>query len=329
VKRGIYALGRISKINLEMEIENVQARLIDFSADDQEPLISYDENKDLFNSLFCLRRRGAEIFIPRDFEGQIFELIKSNHRTIARCDQLSLILPGSPNFPKYVLTQVPLIDLDSEVSDKIKHRDVVCGYFIRPRQASWIRDAPDELLYITDAFSGFKKGDMSNILYFADALATQIEKYWHKNKSRYPLITSVPLCQQKLRHGEVDRVAELAKAIADRIGTSYESLFILKGRVSRRLYKVIGYGTDKFVADYKQNLTIIKRSMIRDLALSDKELLLVDDVYTDGITTSTIIDSCRSMPGCEHLNIRVATLGLMLKKGNISNIRLRRLFHDN
>jgi len=48
-------------------------------------------------------------------------------------------------------------------------------------------------------------------------------------------------------------------------------------------------------------------------------MILIDDVYTDGVTTSTIIDCCRDVPGCEDLNVKTITLGLMVKVSNISD----------
>jgi len=105
----------------------------------------------------------------------------------------------------------------------------------------------------------------------------------------------------------------------------YEHLFILNGRISRRLYKKKGFFTEKFIADYKQNLTIRKKKILKGLVNSGEGMILIDDVYTDGVTTSTVIDCCRNISGCENLEVKVITLGLMVKVSNISDKYKRRL----
>jgi len=328
-KKGVYALARINRLDLSKNENNVKASLIKFSSDDQEPLIPYENNRDYFDPLFRLRRRGSEISVPSDFENLTYDLLRKSDNILSRCCQLGLILPGSPEFPKFKITQVRLADLEKDVSKNIKEKGIISAYLIRPRQASWILRSPDYVQDITLAFNAFKKGDMSLISVFADALETQLRRNRGNNRSKLSFITAVPLCQHKAKAGETDRVANLAKALALRLGVPYEPLFYLKGRVSRRLYKSLGYSTEKFINDYQQNLLIRRSGMIRELAVSNREMLLVDDVYTDGITTSTIINVCRRILGCENIKVRVVTLGLMIKKGNIGALLMRRFSNEN
>ena len=318
-KPGIYAVARIYKYDLTKKSKNVQGTIIDCSTDNKNPLISYEDKKDFFSPLFSLRKRGAEINVPREFENQIYKLLKENENLLNKLNKKNILLPGSPNFPSYDITHTPLINFGKDVSQRIKDNDITCAYFVRPTQASWINNAPEHLAYITYAFNGFKKGDMSNVEFFANALDSQIQRHIDGITDSYGLVTGIPLCQDKLAAGEEDRIYNLSEAFAGRIGLPYERLFILDGRISRRLYKKKELSTEKFVADYKQNLTIRKKKILRDLVKSGKGMILIDDVYTDGVTTSTAIECCHDIAGCEDLKVKVITLGLMVKVANISD----------
>ena len=316
-KAGIFAIAKISKIDLEKNKKNVQGTLIKFSTNNFEPLIPYEDNEEFFDNLFGLRKRGAEISIPTQYETPTYNLLKEIDRLTDICKSLNILLPGSPYFPKHDITDIPKIDLTKEISQLIKDRGVISAYFIRPSQASWITNSPAKLINITSAFNSFKKGDLTCVDFFADALAEQIHKFDGRSSTKYSFVTGVPLCQYKFKLGETDRVSALGKAVADRIKVPYESFFILKGRVSRRFYKICGLSTERFINDFRSNLVIRKQNTLKALATSKKGLLLIDDVYTDGVTTSTIVDFCTSISGCENLKFRIATLGLMVKKSNI------------
>ena len=318
-KSGIYAVVKIYKYDLTKKNQNVQGTIIECSTDNKNPLITHEDSKDFFGRLFSLRKRGSEINVPRELEDKIYELLKENENLINKLDKQNILLPGSPNFPSYDITQTPLIDFGKEVSQRIKENNPICAYFIRPTQASWITQTPKYLPNITYAFNGLKRGDMCNIDFFANALAKQTQKYLDGVADNYGLVTGIPLCLDKLNAGEVDRVGKLSEAFAERKGLPYEHLFILNGRISRRLYKKKGFSTEKFIADYKQNLTIRKKKILKDLVKSGKGMILIDDVYTDGVTTSTVIDCCRNISGCENLEVKVITLGLMVKVANISD----------
>jgi predicted amidophosphoribosyltransferase len=174
------------------------------------------------------------------------------------------------------------------------------------------------LYNVTSAFRKFKVGDLSDIELFADALEEQIRKVYKEPRLKFGLISAVPLNGAKKRAGEEDRVAKLSEALAERLGVPFAPLFMLRGEISRRLYKNLGYDPAKFEKDYLQRLTI-RRSALNSLVENEKSLLLVDDVYTDGLTTQTIRDAIHTLDGCSSLPVTISTLGLMTKKNNMTS----------
>jgi adenine/guanine phosphoribosyltransferase-like PRPP-binding protein len=277
----------------------------------------------LFRSIFKLRMRGAEIVVPRKMEQKIYELLSSETRLVEKCEAKGILLPGSPGAPEYDITDIPKINLKRDPSHHLQSNGIISAFWIKPRQASWLHNGPTWLTQISDAFGKFKSGDMSNVEMFADAMEDQVSSQLKEASDHIGLITSVPLNAAKRKAGEEDRVAKLAQALASRLDVEYAPIFMLKGDISRRRYKNIGYDNQRFVRDYR-NALHIRKDMLKKMASSGQSLLLVDDVFTDGVTTQTIIDLCKEAQGCETLVIRVTTLGMMTKKRNLSNGTLRR-----
>ncbi len=91
----------------------------------------------------------------------------------------------------------------------------------------------------------------------------------------------------------------------------------MNGRVSRRLYKKRRVPDIQFQKRYRYNLTICHTSDLVNCVEFCQDILLIDDVYTDGITTDTIVDSLRSEFG-ERVRVKIATLGIMAKARNMN-----------
>jgi predicted amidophosphoribosyltransferase len=316
-KRGVYAVTRISKIRYSPGGKKVNGTIIDCSTNDKHPLLAESAASEFFAELFRTRLRGAEIVVPTSRERRLYELLSTNNRILERCARNNIVLPGSHGLSRYDITDVPRISLNGDLAPHLKVKGLVSAFWVKPRQATWIRNSPQWLDNISDAFGKFKGGDMTQIQQFADALEDQVRSAYEKPRERFALITGVPLSNAKLKAGEVDRVAELCIELSDRLGLRYEPLFSLRGEISRRSFKNLGYTTEEFIRDYKKNL-MVKEGVLRRAAGSGKGLLLVDDVFTDGITTSTIQDICRNKIAGSKLEMKVATLALMTKKQNLA-----------
>lgn len=304
---GIYLISRVIATSIGKREANVEGKVIAYNP--QKPLVDRSRNKTLFEKLW-VRPRGAELVVPESAERQIFELIKEYAPYV--------ILPGSPEFPTLNLSDVPRIDLTQDISSYLARFKIIGTFWIRPSQASWIASAPNWLSYITGSFSKFKGGDPSNVESFAVALSDQIIAHYKPTGRYFSAICSVPLNEAKKKAGEYDRVRELAVRVAGRIGVPYKPLFELAGNVSRRLYKLTGLAESCFKEDYLANLRIKETRPFIEAINEGKMLLLVDDVFTDGVTTRTIVEGCRNAVNDNRLEFVVATLGIMTKKRNMA-----------
>lgn len=305
-KPGIYLMSRIVAVDLNLRTANVTGKII--ASDTTRPLVEGSANRALFEKLWS-RPRGAELVVPESLEREIFELVKGYVPYVR--------LPGSPDFPAFSLADVPRIDLSRDVSDYLARSKVIGTFWIKPSQASWIANAPAWLHYITGSFSKFKGGDLSNVEAFADSLGSHIARRYDPAPEYFHAICSVPLNDSKRQAGEKDRVRELALRVAERTGVPYRSLFRLTGDISRRLYKLNGRSDSEFRKDYLDNLIVTDIGPLAEAVNEGKMLLLVDDVFTDGLTTRTVIEGCRRAFNNDGLEFIVATLGVMTKKRNM------------
>ena len=317
-ERGIYAISRISSIDFSKNKKNVRAKVIHFSSCTQQPLIDTSAYPSIYDSIFKSRMRGAELVVPQPREKQIYGHLAGINGLLERCKKMGVLLPGSPDFPQFDITEAPRIRLDEDVDSWLKEKKLIGTFWIRPKQTPWMTSPSSWLTGISYEFSKFKNGDLTNIELFADALEEQVRSEYNDPQKNFSAILSIPLCKAKHKAGEVDRVMALSQGLSDRLKIPILDCFKLAGNVSRRRYKNEGHSTEHFCEAYKRNLKIFKQSSLKQIAESKKSALLIDDVFTDGATTGTIISTCQEISGCDKLNIVIASLGVMAKKQNLS-----------
>lgn len=312
--KGIFAVATIVSVKLGVRDGNVVGRLLSYSPDNRRPLVDAAKNARLFRLLNC-RRRGAEVIVPQPIARRINRLLNNNSATDAhpvRAD--TRILRSMPN-RSLSLRDVPMVSR-KHLSETLRKKSVLAVYWIRPTQATWMVNIPKWLHKITRIFHEFKAGDLSRLDGLALALARRGIIQASK-ANRIGVVLSVPLNAQKRLRGEVDRVGELAKRVSTIVGVPYSRGLRLRGRVSRRLYKKRCASDFQFQKRYRHNLRICRTSELINCVESDRDILLIDDVYTDGVTTATIADSLRSEFGCAA-RVRIATLGIMAKARNMN-----------
>lgn len=222
---------------------------------------------------------------------------------------------GSTNGPFLSLRDVPVINHDHR-SEALREKRVLAAYWIRPVQATWITRPPEWLQKITRIFHEFKTGDLSKLDHLALAVA-RVGIAQACKAGRIGVILSVPLNAQKRRMGEIDRVGALARHVSKISGVPYNRSLHLGGQVSRRLYKKRRISNIVFQRRYRHNLRIRRTSGLVKCVKSAQDVLLIDDVYTDGVTTETIAESLRSELG-ETVRVGIATLGIMAKARNMN-----------
>jgi len=313
-RKGIFAVAKILSIKIGVQESNVVGRLLSFSPDNRKPLIDVKENASLFSHLDS-RCRGAEIIIPDYLDGMIYRLLCECGTIAAAYGPKSISKPGSTAIRAHSLRDVPPINYD-HLSRNLRKKGVLAAYWIRPTQATWMAHAPEWLQRITQIFHKFKTGDLSRLEVLALALAKRVIMQV-KTREKIGVLLSVPLNAQKQQNGEVDRVSALAKRVSTIVGVPYSRSLSLKGRVSRRLYKKHRLPNPQFQKRYRSNLRIRHTPYLVNCVESGQDILLIDDVYTDGVTTETIVDLLRREFG-ERVRVKIATLGMMAKARNMN-----------
>jgi hypothetical protein len=314
---GIYAVAVIESVDIAGRQGNVLGRLLHFSDDDTHPLIPVRSNEDLFRRIRT-RPRGAEIIVPESCEKAIYQLLVQDDGAVSEARSRNIYLPGSEPFERLALADVPRIRPRTQLSQGLRDRGLVSAFWIRPHQASWITRPPDWLSFVSNLFRRFKAGDLSRLSDLAKVLADQVSLRFSAVRRHVGLVLAVPLNAAKREAGEIDRAGALGEQLAQRLGLPYSPALELAGAVSRRLYKNSERSDADFRSDYRANLTIRRTRPLLDCLGQGRDLLLVDDVYTDGVTTETIAQALKDAFPENDLRVNVATLGLMAKLRNMA-----------
>lgn len=322
-RTGVHAVAVVTRVDPTTRDMNVEARLLRHSDHDRRPLIPVRGNEALFARIRT-RPRGAEVIVPDTCEEDVFRALAQDAGVLAAADKRNIVLPGS--IPRAVTSigDVPVVDLEADLSSRVQRRGVVAAFWIRPSQASWMTSAPRWLLYVTDVFGKFKSGDTSRLDALAAALVGQIRTAFADPAGTFGAVLGVPLNSTKLKGGEVDRVACLAEAVAGELGIPAVQALRLDGDVSRRLYKLAGCSTGFFKQQYLANLKVNPCKALRECIDAGKAVLLIDDVYTDGVTTQTVIDGVQQAFSDGSPEVQVATLGIMAKMANMDDDLIER-----
>jgi len=318
-RAGIYAVAAVRQIDVSGREKNVAARLLRFSDRDRAPLIPVRGNEDLFGRIRT-RPRGSEVVVPETCEGELLAILQSDEILVAEAARRNIMLPGQVPYGFTAVSQVPLVNLNGDLSTAVQSAGIIAAFWIKPRQASWITRPPRWLPFVTRVFSGFKAGDPSRLDELAQTLAQQVRSVLSGDIG---VVVGVPLNESKRRAGEADRVAELGQRLAAELGVRFSQAFRLDGDVSRRLYKNRGKTTSEFQADYRDALSVIRTTAVADCVRSGRTILLVDDVYTDGVTTALVARALNEVLPNEDLRIRISTLAINAKMGNMDEDLVR------
>jgi len=313
---GIYAVGVVRHVDVTTRRMNVTVRLLRYSADNRAPLLPVRGNETLFQRLRT-RPRGSEVIVPETREPDIYRALSADNRLLAEAAKRNVILPGAKPYAVGTVADVPLVDPASDLADPLRRAGLVAGFWVRPQQASWITAPPQWLHFITRAFGRFKAGDALRLDELANALARQVRNAVPNPKQVFGVIVGVPLSESKRQAGEADRVAELGEQVAALLGVPYSDALRLDGAISRRLYKNKGKTTEEFKADYRAALKVMRTTALSECVRSGRTVLLLDDVYTDGVTTGIVAEALREAFPSMAVDIRIATLMINAKKRNM------------
>ncbi|MCK4849702.1 MAG: hypothetical protein KAT11_00045 [Phycisphaerae bacterium] len=316
VRTGIYGVSVVRRIDLTTHHMNVCARLLCHSQDDGKPLIPVRGNEKLFR-LIRTRMRGAEVVVPEKADRALFQALSAGTDVVAAARSWKVVLPGDQSYGIRLVSEVPLVELRSDLSHSVQAANLITSFWVRPRQASWMKRPPGWLLFITKVIKSFKSGDTSWLEALAESMFEQIRRVFPKPQERLGVVVGVPLNRQKSAAGEVDRVCALGRRLCSRLSVPFSEVFRLDGDISRRLYKNVGKTVGQFRSDYRINLKVRPTKPLLECIRSGRKILLLDDIYTDGVTTSTIIDVLHEVFPGELVDVQVATLAINAKKNNM------------
>ena len=161
---------------------------------------------------------------------------------------------------------------------------------------------------ISRVFYSFKSGFNQYGRLFARGIEKAIANEPKMKIVKFDLMLSVPLSPKKKKLMEFDRTRELCLELSKITGIKYqENGLSLACHISRKEYRK-QYGDAKFVEDYCKALTIDTTD------LDGKNILIIDDVITDGKTLAAIAIRIREkFPKC---TIYGAASAIMLKRPN-------------
>ena len=312
---GIYAVTKVEEIIENGYENNVVAEILYASRDNWTPIIAKKDHVQTFRDIMY-RPRGAEIILSSSNEESIVSILRTCTGLTRQLTKLNVTLPGISLPAAFSLDAIPLVNPQRDFKPWLKRRELTSAFWIRPRQASWMKYIR-WMSYLSSLFYKYKSGDMTYTSEFARKLGEAIEAYVRDNSIDFDLMLSVPLCEYKKQHREIDRVRLLCEELSEIIQVPYEQAFVLQGKISRVSYKRRGLSTHQFITDYRGSLSI-SRKCVRNIRNGNGNILLVDDVLTDGVTTDLVRNFLHESLHPMELSVHVATLAVMAKVGNIS-----------
>jgi predicted amidophosphoribosyltransferase len=187
-------------------------------------------------------------------------------------------------------------------------KEVTSPFWIVPRQSHWYYNSISDHK-ISEMFYRFKSGNKHYARMFAFGILKAIKENNRLANVNFDYILGIPLSPEKKDNYEFDRVSELCKIISKEMNVAFiKDGLSLTEPISRRDYKLSGREKEFFI-DYYKFLEINTPD------LNNRNILLIDDVFTEGETlraTSYKINDCYS-----HSRIYAATGGIMAKKSNM------------
>ena len=311
VKRGVYLISKITKL-ISPNIAKAKVLL----SDPQNPILPDDElskySKVIFN-----RPRGSVFVIPTFLDPFFDEILRDKlisdieiteqidcyecfEKTSFPCDKCS------------IFDRDYMINFGKEVSLEILgYASITAPFWVIPYQSHWTKMTIRQHT-VSRVFYNFKAGFRQYARLFSRGIKEAIRADPKMRNVKYDLMPGVPLSPRKKKNREIDRVKELCLELSKITNTKYlENGLSLLRHISRKEYRK-WYSNTKFIEDYCKALKLNVRS------LNGKNILIIDDVITDGMTLRAI---CRKIKKKFPKSILYAAAGaIMLKKANASPV---------
>lgn len=313
---GIYL---VSKIVKKSGGNQVKAKVLTY--DENKPLIEIADFEKIRKSIIN-RPRGSVFAIPTFVETTFSNLL--HERVISE-----IVIPEEIdcnlcfNTKKFPCEKCSIVDRDylinwqKEVQLRIKgYEATVSPFWIIPYQSHWTKTSISKHA-ISRIFYNFKSGITLYGQLFASAIKKAIDNDPRFAGKKFDFILGVPLSPKKRDRGEVDRVSVLCKILAKQMGINYlNNGLTLSAHISRREYRY-NHTTSAFMKNYCEKLELTP-----GVSLENKNILVIDDVITDGRTLQTIGQKIKSEYPNSHLF--AATCGIFLKKPNASSFAVKK-----
>jgi predicted amidophosphoribosyltransferase len=314
--QGIYLISKITK----KEADNrIIAKVLCY--DQKKPLMSESDFEQIYKLIFN-RPRGSVFAIPT-FLDNVFD--KLLHEKVSSDIVISENIDCNACFNKKefpcdkcsIFDRDYLINWQREVQVSIPaYEGVVSPFWIIPRQSHWTKTSISQHI-VSRIFYSFKSGYTLYGRLFARGIKKAIENDPLLQQVKFDCILGVPLSPRKRSRGETDRVGAVCSILATIIGVRYlPHALSLSGHISRREYRY-SHTTTAFMKNYGEKLELRIPS-----SLDNKNVLVIDDVITDGKTLQTIGKKIKAQYPNSHLF--AATCGIFLKKPNASDFAVKK-----
>ena len=309
VSRGVYLISKAVRFTGR---NKVKAKILDY--DNQEPIISQEEIAKYTGYIFN-RPRGSVFVIPPFLEG-VFDKVLQNRVSsdIEISEEIDCYTcfehDSFPCEKCSIFDTDYLINWQKEVKLSIPgYERIVSPFWIIPRQSHWTRSSIRKHV-ISRIFYSFKAGYTLYTRLFARGIIKAMKNDPVMKKVKFDYMLGVPISPKKKKRGEIDRVRLVCSELSKLTGIEYfpKGLTLLK-HISRKEYRYL-YGVRKFIRDYQKRLNLnIKKS------LRKKNILIVDDVITDGKTLQAVYEKIKVRYPNSHLY--AVTCGIFAKKRNV------------
>ena len=309
VSRGIYLISKAVKL---LGRNKVKAKVLDY--DRKEPIIPQEEFAKYSRYIFN-RPRGSVFVIPPFLES-IFDRIlqKRVSSDIEISEEIDCYTCFEKNsFPCErcsIFDRDYLINWEKEVKLHIPgYVRVISPFWIIPKQSHWTRTSIRKHV-ISKIFYSFKSGYTLYIRLFARGIIKAIKNDPVAKQVKFDYMLGIPLSPKKKKEGEIDRVRLVCLELSKLTGIKYlPKGLTLSKHISRKEYRYY-YSDRKFINQFQKRLKLdIKKS------LKKKNVLIIDDVITDGKTLQATCEKIKGRyPNC---CLYAATCGIMAKKRNV------------
>jgi predicted amidophosphoribosyltransferase len=321
ILQGIYLICKIVKIDCLRK--KAKGKVLKYNC--KETIISLEDFNKIKNYIFT-RPRGSVFVIPPLIEPFFNKVLRKE--VVSEIEIIEEINCEKCNF-KEDFHKCPIfgveyiINWDKEAKLSIPCiKKIVSPFWIIPKQSWWMKRTYTKHL-ISKFFYAFKAGFGLYARLFAEGIIIAMERNEILKDVQFDFIINIPLSPDKRDNGELDRVDLICSHLSKLLNIPYlkDSLILTKS-ISRRLYKSMSKTSSEFVKDY---VNFLKWNTSE--TLDGKNLLIVDDVITDGKTLTAMARKIHvTYPSAR---LYAATGGIMAKKRNMTSFVIKKFgFHD-